>query len=89
MLKCTSNLILTRMEPWKIIILSRRPIQNIMDLLMFSRKIVTIETIEDSIQFIGFFGSVHCGDFFCALPFTYPLINFTPFHTLFMLLYVI
>ena len=34
-----------------------------MNLPMFLRKIVTVKTIEELIQFIDFAGSVHRGDF--------------------------
>ena len=37
-----------------------------MDLAMFSRKIVTIETIEKLVQFIGFIGSVHWENCLCV-----------------------
>ena len=68
MLKRTLNLILVCIEPLKVILLSRRSIQNKMNLPMFLRKIGTVKTIEELIQFIYFASSVHWGNFLCVKP---------------------
>ena len=52
MLKRAPNLVLARIEPLKVILLSKRSIQNIMNLPVFLRNIVTVKTIEELIQFI-------------------------------------
>ena len=44
----------------------RRCIQNIVNLPMFLRKIMTTKTTEELTEFIDFAGSVHWGDFLCV-----------------------
>ena len=55
-----------------------------MDLPIFSRKIATIETIEESLASSAVFSEV----IFCVIPFKFLLINFIPVHNLLILLHV-
>ena len=84
MLKRAPNLVLVCTEPLKVILPRRRSIQNIMNVPMFLRKIVTVKTIFSPLTSPAVFTEV----IFCVLPFTYLLMNFIPLHILLMLLYV-
>ena len=54
MLKRAPYLVLVCIEPLKVILLSRRSIKNITNLPMVLKKIVTVKTTEELIQFIDF-----------------------------------